>query len=47
MTNREELLRLMDRVRSLLTEPNFHPGLMTWQEHYHDAVKELQDWLNA
>jgi hypothetical protein len=39
--NRNELVKLLKDLLALLTEPNFHPGLMGWQIMYANKAKAL------
>lgn len=45
--NRDELRRLLKRVDDLLTDENYHPGLMAWHMLYRNALLELKEWINS
>lgn len=45
--NRDELRRLLKRVDDLLTDENYHPGLLSWIEMYRRNLLELKEWINS
>jgi hypothetical protein len=43
--NRQELIKLLSDLLALLSDPDYHPGLMGWMIMYNKKVTELLNFF--